>query len=126
MEYKLLMKPEQVIESAENMVKYAKKYVSDIEFSAEDATRSDVEFLAEIFDKVIKAGATTINIPDTVGYTTPEEYFAFLTAIREKCPALDNVDISVHCHNDRSCSCKLARSSKSRRYSDRVYSKRYR
>lgn len=71
MEYKLLMKPEQVIESAENMVKYAKKYVSDIEFSAEDATRSDVEFLAEIFDKVIKAGATTINIPDTVGYTTP-------------------------------------------------------
>lgn len=100
MEYKLLMKPEQVIESAENMVKYAKKYVSDIEFSAEDATRSDVEFLAEIFDKVIKAGATTINIPDTVGYTTPEEYFAFLTAIREKCPALDNVDISVHCHND--------------------------
>ncbi len=100
MEYKLLMKPEQVIESAESMVKYAKKYISDIEFSAEDATRSDVDFLAKIFDRVIKAGATTINIPDTVGYTTPDEYFDFLTAIREKCPALDNVDISVHCHND--------------------------
>ncbi len=100
MEYKLLMTPDQVIESAESMVKYAKKYISDIEFSAEDATRSDVDFLAKIFDRVIKAGATTINIPDTVGYTTPDEYFEFLTAIREKCPALDNVDISVHCHND--------------------------
>ena len=82
MEYKLLMKPEAVLESAEAMVKHAKKYVSDIEFSAEDATRSDTDFLAKIFDRVIKAGATTINIPDTVGYTTPEEYFAFLTEIR--------------------------------------------
>ncbi|MGN1350244.1 MAG: 2-isopropylmalate synthase [Anaerovoracaceae bacterium] len=100
MEYKLLMKPDQVIESAENMVKYAKKYVSDIEFSAEDATRSDVEFLAKIFDRVIKAGATTINIPDTVGYTTPDEYFDFITRLRNACPALDKVDISVHCHND--------------------------
>lgn len=100
MEYKLLMKPEAVLDSAEAMVKYAKKYVSDIEFSAEDATRSDTDFLAKIFDRVIKAGATTINIPDTVGYTTPEEYYAFLTEIREKCPALDRVDISVHCHND--------------------------
>ena len=100
MEYKLLMKPEAVLESAEAMVKHAKKYVSDIEFSAEDATRSDTDFLAKIFDRVIKAGASTIKIPDTVGYTTPEEYFAFLTEIREKCPALDTVDISVHCHND--------------------------
>ena len=100
MEYKLLMKPEAVLESAEAMVKHAKKYVSDIEFSAEDATRSDTDFLAKIFDRVIKAGATMINIPDTVVYTTPEEYFAFLTEIREKCPALDTVDISVHCHND--------------------------
>ena len=65
MEYKLLMKPEAVLESAEAMVKHAKKYVSDIEFSAEDATRSDTDFLAKIFDRVIKAGATTINIPDT-------------------------------------------------------------
>lgn len=100
MQYKLQMNPDAVIDSAEAMVKYAKKYVSNIEFSAEDATRSDVEFLAKIFDKVIKAGATTINIPDTVGYTTPDEYYNFIMAIRERCPALDKVDISVHCHND--------------------------
>ncbi len=100
MEYKLLMKPEAVMDTAEAMVKRAKKYVSDVEFSAEDATRSDTDFLARIFDRVIKAGATTINIPDTVGYVTPDEYFAFLTELREKCPALDTVDISVHCHND--------------------------
>ena len=82
------------------MVKHAKKYVSDVEFSAEDATRSEVDFLAKLFDRVIKAGATTINIPDTVGYIMPKEYFTFLTELREKCPALDTVDISVHCHND--------------------------
>lgn len=100
MQYKLQMDPEKVIESAVAAVKHAGKYVSDIEFSAEDATRSEVDFLAKIFDKVIKAGATTINIPDTVGYTTPDEYYDFIMAIRKKCPALDNVDISVHCHND--------------------------
>ena len=100
MEYKLLMTPEEVVESAGDMVAYAKKFISDVEFSAEDATRSDVNFLARIFDTVIKAGATTINIPDTVGYTTPDEYYEFLTAIRNACPALDDVVISVHCHND--------------------------
>lgn len=100
MEYKLQMHPDAVIESAEASVRYAKKFVSDIEFSAEDATRSEVPFLAKIFDRVIKAGATTINIPDTVGYTTPDEYYEFLMAIRRACPALDDVTISVHCHND--------------------------
>lgn len=100
MQYKLQMEPHIVLDTAVSMVKRAKGYISDIEFSAEDATRSDVQFLAKIFDAVIKAGATTINIPDTVGYTTPDEYFEFLMAIRKACPALDNVDISVHCHND--------------------------
>lgn len=100
MQYKLQMEPDAVIESAENAVKFAKKFVSDVEFSAEDATRSEVDFLAKIFDRVIKAGATTINIPDTVGYTTPDEYYEFLMAIREKCPAMDNITMSVHCHND--------------------------
>lgn len=100
MEYKLKLTPKQVVSTAVEMVAYAKSYCDDIEFSAEDATRSDIDFLAEIFDKVIKAGATTINIPDTVGYTTPDEYYNFLTAIIEKCPALKTVDISVHCHND--------------------------
>ncbi len=100
MQYKLQMAPEEVADRAEAMVRYAKKYVSDVEFSAEDATRSDVDFLAKLFDRVIKAGATTVNIPDTVGYIMPEEYYNFITEIREKCPALDNVAISVHCHND--------------------------
>lgn len=100
MQYKLKMTPEQVKEKAVEMVAYAKKYCSDIEFSAEDATRSDPYFLAELFGEVIKAGATTLNIPDTVGYTTPEEYYNFITTIREKTPNIDKVDISVHCHND--------------------------
>ncbi len=100
MDYKLKMKPYQVIERAVEMVKYAKKYCHDIEFSAEDATRSDPDFLAELLEKVIQAGATTLNIPDTVGYTTPEEYYQFLTAIKEKTPNIDKVIISAHCHND--------------------------
>ena len=100
MEYKLNMQPDQVVEQAVAMVKYAKKYCSDIEFSAEDATRSDPLFLARIFEGVIKVGATTINIPDTVGYTVPDEYYEFLMTIRQHCPALDGVNISVHCHND--------------------------
>ncbi|MEL7648575.1 MAG: 2-isopropylmalate synthase [Sedimentibacter sp.] len=100
MQYKLNMAPEQVIKTAEEMVAYAKSKCEDIEFSCEDATRSDIDFMAKVIDTAIKAGATTINIPDTVGYTTPEEYSSLITSIREKCPAIDNVDISVHCHND--------------------------
>jgi 2-isopropylmalate synthase len=100
MHYKLNMEPHAVMERAVAMVKHAKKYCSDIEFSAEDATRSEPKFLAEIFEAVIKAGATTINIPDTVGYTTPDEYFEFISKIRNYAPGLDKVDISVHCHDD--------------------------
>lgn len=100
MKYKLKMKPDEVMQRAVDMVKYAKKYCSDIEFSAEDATRSDPYFLAKLFEEVIKAGATTLNIPDTVGYTTPEEYYNFIKTIRENTPSIDKVDISVHCHND--------------------------
>lgn len=100
MQYKLNMTPDQVIDQATAMVKYAKGYCSDIEFSAEDATRSEPEFLAKIFDRVIKAGATTINIPDTVGYTVPDEFYEFLMKVQDLCPALSKVDISVHCHND--------------------------
>ena len=100
MKYKLMMEPDAVIASAVDAVKMAKKYVSDVEFSAEDATRSDPDFLAKIVDAVIKAGATTINLPDTVGYTTPEEFTKFLMEVRQKCPALDDAILSVHCHND--------------------------
>lgn len=100
MEYKLKMTEEEVVQSTGKMVAYAKSKCDDIEFSAEDATRSNIDFIARVFDTAIKAGATTINIPDTVGYTTPDEYYNFITAIIEKCPALKTVDISVHCHND--------------------------
>ena len=100
MEYKLKMTEEEVISTAEEMVAYAKSKCADIEFSAEDATRSNVDFISRVIDGAIKAGATTVNIPDTVGYTTPDEYYNFITAIIEKCPALKTVDISVHCHND--------------------------
>ncbi len=100
MQYKLCMDPSQVLEQAGSMVRYAKNYCSDVEFSAEDATRSDPTYLAEVFNAVIAAGATTINIPDTVGYTTPDEFYDFLMSVRDRCPALDKVTISVHCHND--------------------------
>ncbi len=100
MTYKLKMTEEEVLNQAVEMVSYAKSYCEDIEFSAEDATRSSADFLAKLFKEVIRAGATTINIPDTVGYTTPNEFYSFITEIKSKCPDLENVDISVHCHDD--------------------------
>ena len=100
MEYKLKMTPQQVADRAEEMVAYASSLCPQVEFSAEDATRSDTGFLAEIFDRVIQAGAKIINIPDTVGYTTPDEFYQFIMDIRNKSKYLDQVEISVHCHND--------------------------
>ncbi|HZH93375.1 MAG TPA: 2-isopropylmalate synthase, partial [Tissierellaceae bacterium] len=100
MEYKLKMTPQQVADRAEEMVAYAASLCPEVEFSAEDATRSDTDFLAEIFDRVIQAGAKIINIPDTVGYTTPDEFYQFIMDIRRKSKYLDGVEISVHCHND--------------------------
>ena len=98
--YKLKMSPEEVIENAVNAVKFAGKFTSNIEFSAEDATRSEPEFLLEIFQKVIDAGAICINVPDTVGYTVPEEYSNIISYLKENLEKNDNVIISVHCHND--------------------------
>lgn len=100
MKYKLKMEPEEVIKRAEEMVRYASSLCPEVEFSAEDATRSDPEFLAKIFDSVIEAGAKIINIPDTVGYTTPDEFYNFIMDIRKRSKHLDSVEISVHCHND--------------------------
>ncbi len=100
MEYKLKMNPAEVLKTAEEMVAYAKSKCIDVEFSCEDATRSDIDFISKVIDKAIKAGAATINIPDTVGYATPDEYYSFITSVIEKCPALKTVDISTHCHND--------------------------
>lgn len=100
MEYKLKMEPDQVIEAAVEAVAHAKSYVENVEFSAEDAFRSEIPFLCNLFEKVIDAGATTINIPDTVGYATPKEYGAFIKAIKDGVPNIDKARISVHCHND--------------------------
>ena len=100
MQYKLKKTPDQVLETAYEMVKYAKRFCSDIEFSAEDASRSNPEFLYKVFEAVIEAGATTINVPDTVGYTSPEEFAALIKGIRENVPSIDKAVISVHCHND--------------------------
>ena len=100
MEYKLKMTPEQVLEKTAAMVKYAAKYCSNIEFSAEDATRSDPEFLAKIVDAAIKNGATVINIPDTVGYTTPAEMQGLIEYLIKNVENSDKAEFSVHCHND--------------------------
>lgn len=100
MEYKLRMSPEKVLEQAGEMVAYAKKYCSNIEFSAEDATRSEPEFLRKVVERAIASGATTINLPDTVGYTTPGEMRALIEDIRYNVKGAENVIFSVHCHND--------------------------
>ena len=100
MKHKLKMSPDEVVERAISMVKYAKKYCNDIEFSAEDAGRSDREFLYRIFGEVIKAGATVINVPDTVGYTMPHEFGRLIKNVKENVYGIEKVDISVHCHND--------------------------
>lgn len=100
MQYKLKMTPEEVIEQARQMVAYAKKYCSNIEFSAEDATRSDIEFLKKITTVAIESGATTINLPDTVGYTTPDEMEYLIRNVKENVRGAEKVIFSVHCHND--------------------------
>ena len=100
MKYKLKMTEDEVLERAVQVVRYAKKYCEDIEFSAEDASRTRPEFLHRVLEGVIKEGATVINIPDTVGYSLPGEYGMLIRGIKENVRGIENVDISVHCHND--------------------------
>ena len=100
MEKKLGLEPEEVVQETRFAVGYAASLVDEVEFSAEDATRSEPEFLARVCREAIRAGATTINLPDTVGYCLPEEHTAFLHEIRRLCPELADVTLSVHCHND--------------------------
>ena len=100
MRYKLRMEPEEVVDRVREMVAYAYSLCNDIEFSPEDAGRSDPEFLYLVLGEAIKAGATTINIPDTVGYTTPEEFGGLIAGIMENTPGIENAVVSVHCHND--------------------------
>ncbi|WP_448562923.1 2-isopropylmalate synthase [Trichothermofontia sp.] len=100
LEYKLRKTRAEVLEIAPEMVAYAKSFVKDVEFSPEDAGRSDPEFLYQVLERAIAAGATTINIPDTVGYTTPEEFGRLIRGIKENVPNIDQAIISVHGHND--------------------------
>ena len=100
MKYKLKKEPDQVIDMAVQAVKMARNLCPEVEFSAEDATRSDWDFLCRIFAEVIKAGATVINVPDTVGYSIPEEFGRLIKYVKENTPGMEKVILSVHCHND--------------------------
>ena len=100
MEHKLRMSRDDVLETVGDMVQYASSLCQDVEFSPEDAGRSDPEFLVKVLEVAIQAGATTLNIPDTVGYTTPEEYGALIKHLRENVPGGKDVIFSLHCHND--------------------------
>ncbi len=100
MERKLRMNPEQVVEQAVRAVKRARQFTDNVEFSAEDAGRSEIDFLCRIFEAVIEAGATTLNVPDTVGYNLPEQFGNTIRQLREKMPNSDKAIFSVHCHND--------------------------
>jgi 2-isopropylmalate synthase len=100
MEYKLRKSPDQVLEMIKEGVGYAAKYTSNVEFSAEDASRTDLDFLVKAVDTAIKAGATTINIPDTVGYAQPDEFAYRIGYVLENVPNSDKAIFSVHCHDD--------------------------
>jgi len=100
LQYKLKITREQCIEQARESVAFAKSLCNDVEFSPEDATRTDPEFLCSVVQTLVDAGATTVNIPDTVGYTTPTEYASLIRRIRQEVRGIEAVTISVHCHND--------------------------
>lgn len=100
MEHKLRKTRPEVVQIVGEMVRLAKSLCSDIEFSAEDALRSDPDFLCEVYSVAIEAGATTINVPDTVGYTTPAEFLSLIKKLRQGVRGIENVTISVHGHND--------------------------
>jgi 2-isopropylmalate synthase len=100
MKYKLQMEPEKVLEQAIKSVKLAASFTDNVEFSAEDGSRSDRDFLCKVFEAVIDAGATTVNLPDTVGYAIPEEYAQLVTYVMENTPNMHKAVLSVHCHND--------------------------
>ncbi len=101
MKHKLKMDPETVIQNVSEMVAYARSLCKDVEFSPEDAGRSDPEFLYVVLSEAIKSGATTLNIPDTVGYMTPDEFHDLIAGIITKTPGMhDGITVSVHCHDD--------------------------
>ena len=100
LERKLRMTREQCLQAVVDSVTQARRYTDDVEFSAEDATRTDMDFLCQVVERAIEVGARTINLPDTVGYCTPEEIEEFFTEVRTKVPSADTVIFSTHCHDD--------------------------
>ena len=100
LKYKLRISREQCLQQARESIRLAKSFCEDVEFSPEDATRTDRDFLCQVVQAVIDAGATTVNIPDTVGYTMPVEFAEIIQMLRERVRGIENVTISVHCHND--------------------------
>ncbi|MGI9553378.1 MAG: 2-isopropylmalate synthase [Thermodesulfobacteriota bacterium] len=100
LKHKLKKSREEVLEMISGAVKHARNYTDNVEFSCEDATRTDIDYLCKAVDIAVKSGASTINIPDTVGYTAPEEFAFIIRTLKEKVPGLDDVILSVHCHND--------------------------
>src|SRR5437588_3072755 len=100
LQYKLRLSREEALQRVQTMVAYARNLCPTIEFSAEDATRTDWDYLCQIFEAAVKAGATTINVPDTVGYTFPHEYEALFRYLHERVPGMEDVTMSAHCHDD--------------------------
>ena len=100
LKYKLRITRDQCVEQAREAIRFAKSLCDDVEFSPEDATRTDPDFLCRVLEAVVEAGATTLNIPDTVGYTVPAEFGDLITTIRQRVKGIENVTISAHCHND--------------------------
>jgi 2-isopropylmalate synthase len=100
LKHKLNMDRDQVVREAVEAVRYAKGFTDDVEFSTEDGTRSDRDYLCRVLEAVIEAGATTVNLPDTVGYVVPEEYAQLITYVRKHTPNIHRAVMSVHCHND--------------------------
>ena len=100
MKYKLRKDPQTLLEMGVEAVKYARRYTSDVQYSLEDATRSELDYMCRVIEAVINAGATVINIPDTVGYAVPEQYGEMISTIMNRVPNIDKATVSVHCHND--------------------------
>ncbi|SDW44497.1 2-isopropylmalate synthase [Paenibacillus sp. CF384] len=98
--HKLRMEKDQVLETAERAIRYAKQYFSKIEFSPEDAGRTELDFLCQVTDMAIRAGATVVNIPDTVGYMNPSEYGHIFKTLKEQVPGIEKIQLSAHCHDD--------------------------
>ncbi len=100
LEYKLKMTRGQVMDRAVNAVRHARNYTENVEFSAEDGSRSDPDFLCRVFEAVIEAGASTVNLPDTVGYALPDEFFSLVSHVRKNTPNIEKAILGIHCHND--------------------------